>query len=179
MPRAAFTVMPFSSLLLPQCLWPLDVTDDLENLCVPASDPRVAAGAGPLPADSTGYYFHPPPLPAQAQPPMPPPPTRGAHSFGADSDAADELQHISNMLFQPSPACSPHIGPSPGMGPGVMRLPSIGGSLPTSVQSTPARGATAGSDMGVDPFELPPALGPGLTSHQQLPPGGSNRGSGL
>ena len=159
-----------------QCLWPLDVADDVDGLCVPASDPRViAASATPLAPEPTGHHSQPPSVPQQQHPPMPPPPTRGLQSFGHDSDTSDELQHISNMLFQPSPACSPHLGPSPSMGPGMMRLPSIGGSLPTSVQSTPARGATLGADVGLPAFELPPsAVGPelpaALAARRPLPP---------
>ena len=150
-----------------QCLWPLDATDDFEGLCLPTSDPRVmAAAATPLPMEPSGHELHRPPssLPLRHQP-MPPPPTRGAHSFGGDSEASEELQRISNMLFQPSPACSPHLGPtSMPMAPGTMRLPSVGGSLPPSAQSTPARSShpaeALGGDAGPDSaFELPPAAG--------------------
>ena len=106
-----------------QCPWPLDAADDIDQFCLPAADPLVTRSLSATHVDIS-----------QPQPPA---------ATAQDSSASDELQHISNMLFQPSPACSPSMH-----GVGVWRLPS-GDSLPPSTMLGPS---------GAAMMPLPPAF---------------------
>ena len=89
-----------------QCVWPLDVVGEIDEVCLPASDPRVKSFTAAA---------------AAHEPELPPPAAQQQVS-----SSSDELQHISNMLFQPSPACSPAVH-----GAAHYRLPT-GDSLPAS-----------------------------------------------
>ena len=162
--------------LCAQCLWPLNMIDDIDTLCLPASDPRVeASSAVPLEAPQA------PAAPQQQhlQHLMPPPPTHGTTSFGAESDASDELQRMSNVLFQPSPACSPYVTAQPP--PAMLRLPSVD-SLPPSTYLGPA-GSTGRlpADMftsdSLTAFELPPPAANHIAAHRPRPPASSRAAS--
>ena len=133
--------------LCPQCLWPLGDIDDLDAVCLPVSDPRVrrwrqSALSGSLHADAQmtgndgnsgatamsasslqlGGLSHSAnsPSAAAALPTV-------ARDPSAESDPDLELQRISNMLLQPSPACSPALAATAWL----PRLPT-GDSLPPS-----------------------------------------------
>ena len=119
-----------------QCVWPLDVVGEIDEVCLPASDPRVKSFTAAV---------------AAHEPELPPPAAQQQVS-----SSSDELQHISNMLFQPSPACSPAVHGAP-----YYRLPT-GDSLPASTTSSTLLGPSA---TGLPPaFELsdasPPAGAP-------------------
>ena len=127
----------------PQCPWPLDEADDLEEFCLPATDERVVRhSAEPL-------------LPEPSC--APPPPRRMASAtrpsvHAAASSELDELQRIGNMLLQSSPACSPTSHPSM---PPMHRLPSVD-SLPSSTLLAPAHADHEAAMMAA--FALPPAF---------------------
>ena len=115
-----------------QCVWPLDVVGEIDEVCLPASDPRVKSFTAAA---------------AAHEPELPPPAAQQQVS-----SSSDELQHISNMLFQPSPACSPAVH-----GAAHYRLPT-GDSLPASTTSSTLLGPSAA---GLPPaFELSPDATP-------------------
>lgn len=68
-----------------QCLWPLDVAEDVGVLQLPFDDPRVTRMQRLAPAAAA------------------------AAAMGDE----DELEHIGNMLLRPSPAGSPAMAPAP------------------------------------------------------------------
>ena len=136
-----------------QCPWPLDVADDVDELCVSAADPRVCRQL----ATNEGGALQPLPPPAAVQ-------------QDSSNSASDELQHISNMLFQPSPAITPACSPSM-HGVGVWHLPS-GDSLPPSTMLGPTVAAMpslppafelGAADETGRGFPVPPMLRPAAT----------------
>ena len=158
--------------LCPQCLWPLGDIDDLDAVCLPVSDPRVrrwrqSALSGSLHADAQmtgndgnggatamsasslqlGGLSHSAnsPSAAAALPTV-------ARDPSAESDPDLELQRISNMLLQPSPACSPALAATAW----PLRLPT-GDSLPPSASLGPTGGTNPVPADIWAAFELPPA----------------------
>ena len=128
--HSCFVAIDFLSAL--QCVWPLDVVGEIDEVCLPASDPRVRSSTAAA---------------AAHEPELPPPAAQQQVS-----NSSDELQHISNMLFQPSPACSPAVH-----GAAHYRLPT-GDSLPASTTSSTLLGPSAA---GLPPaFELSPDATP-------------------
>lgn len=116
-----------------QCIWPLDVVEDVDTLCLPADDQRVLRrGTCRVPAD--------PSIPDEPRPVQ-----RAASEM-------DELQQFSNALFRPSPACSPAIC---GVSGHQMRLPT-GDSVPSSNILAPSQADHELPMMAS--FELPPVI---------------------
>jgi len=140
-----------------ECAWPLDEADDIDAYCFPATDGRVIRHAAAARQQQLVQQQHQQQrvreacgaqssamlLSTSSQAMLPPPVHRGA------SSELDELQRISNMLLQPSPACSPAVHPG---APTLHQLPSVD-SLPSSSLLAPSQ-----HEMAMAAFELPPAF---------------------
>ena len=154
--------------MLSQCAWPLDAVDDIATLVLPTNDPRITChtsattaavtSAGILgksltaaTASSQQASFFAMPHRMQREPSTSSP--GGALVMQRDSTTeVDELQQLSSLLMQSSPACSPAMW--------AQQLPGLD-SLPPSTTLGPTQ-----SDMpGPMTFQLPPAMPP-LTGAQ-------------
>lgn len=130
-------------------MWPLDVVDDLEMVCLPATDLQVLRrGTSSILAD--------PSLPLAPELPRLLPQESGSE--------VDELQHISNVLFQPSPAVTPACSPAiHGLAHPLSGVSAIGAAhhLPTgeSLPSSSCVGPTRSEhEASIAEFQLPPTV---------------------
>lgn len=144
------------------CLWPLDASQGLQ--CLPISDPRVLKSCQP----STSAIISEA-VPAQASLGA----LAAASSASLEAESWAELQRISNVLFQPSPACSPAVH---GLLPPWSSHVPMCDSLPPSTALGPAHTVMEHEGAAFGMFELPPAASPSAAAPAvprpaMLPPG--------